>query len=231
MAAPHTMPTSSPVPRGGREAHIEAQRYPDDFNGILVGSPANYWTDLMVRFLWDQRALLDQPASYIPPSKLPAVQAASLAACDTRDGSKDGVAANPSDCRWDPAALLCPTDADSDSCLTAPQVAALRAIYAGPSNPQTGQQISTGYERTGENSLNWNAYIIGTVPGDALQLLFSTQFYKDFVFEDASWDYHTFDFDHDVAFAREKLASTLDATNPDLHAFVTGADSRARWLR
>jgi feruloyl esterase len=64
---------------GGREAHMEAQRFPGDFDGILVGSPANAWTDLMVRFQWDQHALLIDPASYIPATKLPAVQAAAVA--------------------------------------------------------------------------------------------------------------------------------------------------------
>lgn len=204
---------------GGREAHMEAQRYPEDFNGILVGAPANNWTDLMVRFVWNQRALLDKAASYIPASKLPAVQAASLAACDTRDSSADGVVADPSRCRWDPVALLCPEGADTDSCLTRPQVEALRAIYAGPSNPRTGRRISTGYERTGENSENWKSYIIGSERGNALQLQFSTEFYRGFVFEDPNWDVRSFDFDRDVAFARRKLGHVLDATSPDMRAF------------
>jgi hypothetical protein len=203
---------------GGREAHMEAQRFPQDFDGILVGSPANFWTDLMVRFQWDQHALLVDPASYIPASKLPAIQAAAIAACDASDGVIDGIVDDPRKCKWDPSALLCP-GADNDSCLTAPQITALNKIYAGPRNPRTGQRISTGYEPTGENSGNWQSYIIGTAPGTALQLLFSAAFYSGFVFEDPNWDYRTFDFDEDVAFAREKLALILDATNPDLSVF------------
>jgi hypothetical protein len=203
---------------GGREAHMEAQRFPADFDGILVGSPAHFWTDLMVRFQWDEHALLETPASYIPASKLPAIQAAAVAACDALDGVVDGVVDDPRRCHWNPARLLC-KGADNASCLTAPQVAALNKIYAGPTNPRTGERISTGYERSGENSGNWISYIIGPTAGFGLQQLFSVAFYSGMVFEDPAWDSRTFDFDHDVAFARRKLARVLDATNPDMSAF------------
>ena len=156
---------------GGREAHMEAQRFPSDFDGILVGSPAHFWTDLMVRFQWDQHALLIDPASYIPASKLPAIQKAALDACDAMDGVVDGIVNDPRTCNFNPSALLC-TGADNNSCLTAAQIVALKDIYEGPTNPRTGERISTGYERTGENSGNWNSYIIGPAPGAALQLLF-----------------------------------------------------------
>ena len=49
---------------------MEAQRYPDDFDGIIVGSPANFQTHLLSGFIWNEQALLDDPASYIPPSLL-----------------------------------------------------------------------------------------------------------------------------------------------------------------
>lgn len=101
---------------GGREAHMEAQRFAGDFDGMLVGSPAHFWTDLMVRFQWDQHGLLVDPASYIPASKLPAAQAAALAVCDGIDGVADGIVDDPRKCQWNPAALLC-TGADNDSCL------------------------------------------------------------------------------------------------------------------
>ena len=197
---------------------MEAQRFPGDFDGMLVGSPANAWTDLMVRFQWDQHALLIDPASYIPASKLPAVQAAAVAACDNLDGVADGIVNDPRQCTWDPSAILC-SGADNDSCLTAPQVDALKKVYAGPKNASTGEQITTGYERSGENSGNWIAYIIGPAPGLAAQQLFSVAFYSGMVFEDAAWDFKTFDFAQDIAFAEAKLGSILNATNPDMSAF------------
>jgi Tannase and feruloyl esterase len=92
---------------GGREALMEAQRYPDDFDGIIVGSPANFWTHLFTGFVWNEQALLDNPASYIPPSLLPVLSKAALAHCVGQDGGvKTDVFLNdPRDCHFDPAAV------------------------------------------------------------------------------------------------------------------------------
>ena len=118
---------------GGRQALMEAQRYPEDYDGIIAGAPANYWTHLLANAAWDNLALLGDKNSYIPPKKLPAIQAAALAACDALDGVKDGVIEDPPRCHFDPSVLLC-QGAESDACLTAPQVAALKKLYAGGSN-------------------------------------------------------------------------------------------------
>src|SRR3989442_8701912 len=109
---------------------MEAQRFPDDFDGIIAGAPANFWTHLLAPAAWTQQALLETPASYIPPSKLPAAQGAALAARDlVEDGIQHGIVADPRDCGFDPTVLQCP-GADSDACLTGPQVTALKKIYA-----------------------------------------------------------------------------------------------------
>ena len=80
---------------GGRQALMEAQRYPEDYDGIVAGAPANYWTHLLTEALWDVQALLKEPGSYIPAAKLPAIENAVVAACDAADGVKDGVVDNP----------------------------------------------------------------------------------------------------------------------------------------
>src|SRR5262249_3357701 len=116
---------------GGRQALMEAQRYPDDYDGIVSGAPANYWTRLLSQAASNIQATLADPASYIPASKLPGITQAALAACDSNDGVKDGVIENPARCRFDPAALLCKVE-DADGCLTAPQITALEKLYAGP---------------------------------------------------------------------------------------------------
>ncbi len=116
---------------GGRQALMEAQRYPEDYDGIVAGAPANFWTHLFIESMWDVQALLIEPGSYIPGAKIPAVESAVVAACDAADGVKDGVIDDPSQCHFDPAVLLCKGQ-DSNDCLTAPQVAALRKLYAGP---------------------------------------------------------------------------------------------------
>src|SRR5262249_52506835 len=76
---------------GGRQALMEAQRFPEDYDGILAGAPANYWTHLLAKALADSQATTLDPASYIPPAKLPALAKAVNAACDAQDGVTDGV--------------------------------------------------------------------------------------------------------------------------------------------
>src|SRR6187455_3149291 len=100
---------------GGREALMEAQRFPEDFNGILAGAPASNWSRLFTAFVWNEQALLKSPGSSIPPAKLPAIQNGVLATCDSQDGLKDGLLSDPRTCRFDPAVLLC-TDADGPNC-------------------------------------------------------------------------------------------------------------------
>src|SRR4029450_12468821 len=115
---------------GGREALMEAQRFPEDFNGILAGAPANNWSHLFTAFVWNERALLATPDSAIPPAKLPVIQRAVMAACDRLDGVADGLIENPRACTFDPAVLVC-KGADAADCLPKAQVDALQQIYEG----------------------------------------------------------------------------------------------------
>lgn len=204
---------------GGREALMEAQRFPKDFDGILVGAPANFWTHLLDGFVWNEQATLDNPASYIPASKLPLIQADALAACDALDGVKDGVLKDPRRCHFDPAVLQC-KGRDEPGCLTAAQVQAVRKIYAGPKNPHTGQQIFPGYEPGAEAAPgDWSAWITGNAPGKAIQFFFANGYFTDMVFENPQWDFRTFDFDSGVRLSDAKLGPILNSTNPDLNPF------------
>ena len=92
---------------GGRQALMEAQRYPGDYDGIIAGAPANYWTHLVTSAIWQLQATTLDDASYIPPAKLPAIAKAVDAACDTQDGTADGILDEPRKCHFDPAAMLC----------------------------------------------------------------------------------------------------------------------------
>src|SRR5882724_3263422 len=92
---------------GGREALMEAQRYPEDFNGIIAGAPANNWSHHFTGFVWNEQALLKDAASSIPPAKLGLIQNAALAACDALDGVKDGLIEDPRICHFDPSVLTC----------------------------------------------------------------------------------------------------------------------------
>ena len=204
---------------GGREALMEAQRYPEDFDGIIAGAPANSWSRLMAGGVWNEQALLNDPASNLPPSKLPAIQKAALAACDALDGVKDGLVEDPRACHFDPAVLTCKAG-DSPECLTSPQVEAVRKIYSGPKNPRTGAQISFGFPPATEAGPGgWSLWITPARPPAAVQFAFSNSFYADVVFENPKWDYRTMNFDKDVAIGDEKAGSILTSTSPDLRAF------------
>jgi hypothetical protein len=203
---------------GGRQALMEAQRFPADYDGIIAGAPANHWTHLLTAALWDVQATMQDPASYIPADKVPAIESATLAACDIQDGVKDGVIDDPSRCGFDPSDLLC-KGPDSNTCLTAPQVAALKKIYSGPQNSK-GAQVFPGYSVGGEaGGSGWPAWIMGAGPGKALMYAFGTQFFTNMLYNNAAWDWRTFTVDRDMTTADEKLGPVMNAIDPDLKKF------------
>ena len=112
---------------------MEAQRFPMDYDGIIAGAPANYWTRLLTAGMVMQAMTLSGDG-YIPAAKLPAINAAVLSACDSKDGVTDGLLNDPRQCQFDPAVLIC-KGADADSCLTESQARALKSIYAGSGTP------------------------------------------------------------------------------------------------
>lgn len=208
---------------GGREAMIEAQRYPEDFNGILAGAATHKWTELMAALAWNAQAL-NSAASFISPAKRNAIRQAALAACGSQHGVKDAYIKDPLSCRFDPSGLLC-KGSDSDSCLTAEQLAALKKIYSGPKNPRTGKQIASGYEPGTEGlpgvpGISFDSYVYGSAPGASLDAIFSSAFYGGFVFENPNWKFSDLNFDKDIATTQEKVGPSLDANNPDLSAFL-----------
>jgi feruloyl esterase len=122
---------------GGREALMEAQRFPEDFDGIIAGAPANDWTHLFDGFAWDEVAVNAKPESRFTVEQLSTIEKAALGACDMLDGVKDGVIDDPRQCHFDPQMLLC-QGAVANDCLTQPQIDAVKKIYAGPKDPKTG---------------------------------------------------------------------------------------------
>ena len=203
---------------GGRQALMEAQRFPEDYDGIIAGAPANYWTHLLSAGAWDVQATQSDPASYIPAAKIPALSAAVVKACDGQDGVNDGLLSDPRECKFDPAVLLC-KEGDSNTCLTAPQVAALKKLYAGPTNSK-GTRIFPGRVVGGEEGPGgWGLWVTGGAPGTSLMYQFTTGFFTDMVFDDPKWDFKTFNFDTGVKLADDKQAANLNSNNPDMKAF------------
>jgi feruloyl esterase len=199
---------------------MEAQRYPGDYDGIVAGDPTADFTRLTLGGrLWEAIQTLKDPTHYIPASKIPAIAAATVAACDGLDGVKDGIIDDPRHCRFDPATIQCKPGADSDNCLTQGQVAAVNAIYAGSTNAK-GERIFPGYLPGGElGPGGWATYVSGTAPGKASQLLYASGFVRGMVKEDPNYDPLSFDFDKDMPAAIAKLSHIIDATSPDLAAF------------
>ena len=170
---------------------------------------------LNVGFLWSWRALNRTPDSALPATKLPVLYNAVMSACDALDGIKDGIISDPRRCRFDPGALLC-KNGDAPSCLTQPQVEAVREIYAGALNPRTGEHIFPGWVR-GSESLpdgtgSWAAYFVDR-PQPA-----RVDFWRYWTFDDPNWSPSTFDFDRDVQYSDSKLGF-VSAVDPDLSPF------------
>ena len=203
---------------GGRQALMEAQRFPEDYDGILAGAPANFWTHLLSAGAWDTQATMANPGSYIPAAKIPALSAAVLKTCDAQDGVSDGIVNDPRQCKFDPASMACKTGTDGNDCLTAPQVMALDKLYLGPRN--SGGKVFPGRVEGGEDGPGgWPLWITGATPGTGLMYLFTTGFFSNMVFDDANWDFKTFNFDSGVKLADDKQAKNLNATSTDLKGF------------
>jgi feruloyl esterase len=194
---------------GGRQGLKEAQMFPDDFDGIIAGAPANR----TAISLWIAHAVLKDPASYIPPAKYPVLHEAALAACDAADGLKDGLIDDPMKCRFDPAVLLCKSG-DGPSCLTEAQVAAAKKIYSPAVNPRTGAELFSSLVPGTE--LGWGIQAAGPEPSANIY-----DQYRYVVFKDANWDWKTFDFDKDAARGDRPENVIMNATNPDMNAFFS----------
>jgi feruloyl esterase len=192
---------------GGRQGLKEAQKFPSDYDGIIAGAPANR-TALA---LWVAFAELKDPASTIPPAKYPVVHQAALAACDSRDGLKDGLIDDPAKCKFDPKTIEC-KGADGPNCLTAPQVEAARKIYATALNPRTGQKLFPALVPGSE--LGWA--VLGGGPEASAVIL---DHFKYVVFKNPAWDWRTFDFDKDIVKSEEPDNLVMNATDPDMKQF------------
>jgi feruloyl esterase len=201
---------------GGKQGLMEAQRYPADYDGIVAGDAANFWTHQMMNEVWDGVAT-STPETNLPQEKLQLLQDATLAACDALDGAADGIISDPMHCHFDPKKLQC-KGADAANCLTSAQVGAVEKIYNGPVNPRTGKKLYPGMYPGGE--LGWGKaggqMVInrGNTSGVS-----SNDFWAYAFFHKPDWDFRTFDFDRDLSAAEEKLGPITNATNANLEEF------------
>ncbi|MGH8149760.1 MAG: tannase/feruloyl esterase family alpha/beta hydrolase [Steroidobacteraceae bacterium] len=213
---------------GGRQGLIEAQRYPRDFDGILVGSPWIDQTGFTIGALWNQRAVGSVTLS---AGKLALLAKFVMAKCDAVDGLKDGLISDPRNCRFDARRDVpaCAAGTDDDSCLTAAQAEAVMKVYSGPLSH--GKPLYPGYMlgseavvpgRGGTPSVSgWIGTIVAGAPGrDPADFDLADNIMRYLVFTPPrpGYDYRTFNFDRD-AHLLARWGRTVNATDADLSAF------------
>ncbi len=199
---------------GGRQALMEATRYPDDFNGILAGAPAWHWTSQMTNSIWNTMLPLKDPTA-ITEASVQVLHKAVMDKCDALDGVKDGVISDPRRCVFEPKTLQCKAG-QTEQCLTPVQVDAAERIYGG-SHKSDGSRIFPGYAKGSE--LMWPRIWAGKFPGGS-----AWDFWRQGVSQQSEAYGSPFDFDHDTdKMLTAKLGNETysDAYNPktDLGAF------------
>ena len=195
---------------GGRQALTAAQRYPDDFDGIVAGAANYYPSHIQGTQIWTAAVANRRPDAILDEAAMTIVNAAAIAACDLIDGVADGVIENPGICDFNAAALACPA-ADGGACLAPAKVETVRRLYAGPTGSD-GSSIYPGLARGSESG--WTT-LAGPEP---LGLALET--YRWIVHRDAAWDWRSFDAVTGIPLAAERLGPLLGANDPDLSAFV-----------
>ena len=201
---------------GGREALMEAQRFPKDFDGIVAGAPANYMSLLFGNGAGQQQALA-RPGGYLDKPALELLQAGALKQCGGEPFIRD-----PAACRFDPGALQCKAG-KTEGCLTAPQVAAARDIYAGRRDPRTGKVVLQGL-RPGAEALQggWQAWVTGPTQArnsEAAGYQFSSNAFKYFAFGDPTFDFLKLDLGAGFDRAHAKMGPIIDSPDANLAAF------------
>ena len=209
---------------GGREGLIEAQRFPDDFDGIVAGAPAYDFSGLFTLAAYDEQALA-KPGAYLTPASLQALQAGALAACA---GGAPYIA-DQAGCRFDPAEVACPPGQVRADCLAPAQVGAARTIQAGVRAPGFTYPGNAPGAQAGPEG--WEGWITGTSAehiSSALIFQFATAFWAEMVFGDPRVDIRQLDLAKAPA-AAAAVSKIVDATDPDLSRFRAHGGKLIQW--
>lgn len=201
---------------GGQQALSEAQRYPQDFNGIIAGDPGNDRILLNADFM--ESWLITHPANgpAFPAAKLALLSTAAIAACDKQDGLTDGIISDPRKCSFDPGALACKAGAENSACLTASEVSMVRSLYDGAVRDSKGQPMYPGWPRGSE--AGWGPYLVS--PSKPVRV----EFWSDWVLAGTAFDLRAFDASTAAVSARAKLPF-VEAVDLTCRHFVKRAES------
>jgi tannase/feruloyl esterase len=195
---------------GGRQALVEAQRFPADFDGIVAGSPGLDWTGRASQAVRGAQLLKDEGAR-LPPAKIEMLHRAVVDKCDAMDGLKDGLITDPTKCSFDAGMLQC-KGADDGACLTSAQVKTARTLYSTLTDSKT-KRATAGLQpgsELGWTNLGW------TVSARSSGL---DQF-RYLVFKDPAWEVDRFNLETDLGRADEEDAGTINAMNVNLKPFI-----------
>jgi feruloyl esterase len=209
---------------GGREALMLAQRYPRDFNGIVVGAPASNLAPLALFNAWMVRSNTAPDGHQIlTTAQIPALHAAVVRTC----GNAQAIIADPRRCGFDPASIQCPGGRPADTCLTQAQVQAVRKFYRGPTDTR-GRSLFNGGQPYG-SELGWTDYFVKPVadmaaPGDTTDAAMALNYLKYMAFAPDPPDSFSL---ADVSFSDTEFrklnllgGAIYNASNPDLQAFA-----------
>lgn len=204
---------------GGRQGLIQAQRYPNLFDGVISRAPANAYTP---QFLWYQKVQrqLAQPGAALSSAKYQALDNATRAKCDASDGLVDGIISNPAACSFDPAELAC-TGAETDSCLTPPQVQSARTLYA-PTSVANGRYQWPGFMPGGE-ATGWLS-----ASQEGLRISLGSGYMQYMVAQNPTVNW--LEVDPSAYTSRiDQLVSMIDAVDPDLSRFKARGGKLLLW--
>lgn len=220
---------------GGREALIEAQRYPTDFDGIIAGAPAMNFevqNGIYHPYLTQSNTGKDGKPIVLA-NRVALIHKAVLEQCDALDGQTDGIIADPLSCHFNPAVLQCKAGAtDSTGCLTAVETEAVRRFYAGPTDPKTGKRMIAGGPLPG-SELAWAGVFVPEHHDDMIFSQIISQGARNVLFkdipDDSNFSFATMKFDQTLFNQLKEMHSFYDATNPDLTAFHKNGGKLILW--
>ena len=219
----HTKAYFAGCSTGGQNALMEAQRFPNDYDGILAGAAAFNRTHIHMVPLAVWQDTHASASRFILPGQMTLINNAVIAQCVGRDGgaSTDQFLTDPRDCHFDPKALLCTGGKVPPACLTADQVTTMQKYYAGTIDPVNGQVIYPGYERGNEtdNVLGLGLVLMESLPEPAFDGLFYWVFGPSFGHPASAVNFANFDFHRAVDTVDDQLADVLNADSTNLGEF------------
>ena len=223
---------------GGRQGLVEAQRFPDAFDGVISGAPAWSYTKLMTQFLQITQFIRQAPQSRIPPEVFGAIDREVLRQCDQADGVADGIIMDPAACRADLRKLLCRPNATAASCLTAAQLTVVERLTR-PNHAQPGSGFH-GIFLTGTDGrdLGWYPWYFGpppAVPGldlpadQSIAAQLAIEFIRDMVMNDLEYDWTSFTIAKDSATIDRVLGDLPNADDTNMSVFFRRGGKLLLW--